>query len=64
MSFALRSHRAVSTAAMAIEEMPGRPKLRMARTIDDQARGTSMASRPTTDLVKTSSMSRAQAPVA
>ena len=45
---ALRSQSAVSTAAIAIEATPGRPRLRQARTIASQHAPTDIASRPTT----------------
>ena len=45
---ALRSHSATSTAAIAIEVMPGRPRLRVCSTIAAQAACGANASRPVT----------------
>jgi hypothetical protein len=53
----------VSTAAIAIEAMPGRPWLRMRWTILVQMPGTSMGSWSSTAGASTSWTSRAQAPL-
>jgi hypothetical protein len=45
---ALQSHSARSTAAIAIELIPGRPRLRIAPTIDVQAAWGAIASMPWT----------------
>ena len=47
-SRAFRSQSAASTAEIAIEAIPGRPRLRIAATIADHAPGTAIASRPRT----------------
>jgi hypothetical protein len=60
-SRALRSHSAVSTAEIAIDAIPGRPRLRTARRIASQHAGTANASAPTTTGARTSRISRAVA---
>ena len=47
-SRALRSHRAISTAEIAVAAIPGRPMLRTARIIASHEPGTSSALRPVT----------------
>ena len=60
-SRALRSHSAASTAEIAIEAIPGRPRLRIAATIAAWAPGTAIASRPFTTPASRSRTSRAVA---
>ena len=49
---AFKSHNAVSTAEIAIEQIPGRPRLRTERDIDIQAAEVDMASEPITILAR------------
>lgn len=62
--FRLQIHKAVSTAALAIDITSGRPKLRQLRTISDQVPGRSSTDVPTTTSRSTSSIRVAQARVA
>ncbi len=63
-SFPLRSHSAVSTAEIAQDTRPGRPLLRIARTIACQRAGTSSALCPVTEPASAPVISAAQAPSA
>ncbi len=56
---AFRSQRAESTAAIAVEAIPGRPMFRTAATILSQARGTAVASSPQTSGASRSATSAA-----
>lgn len=47
-TLAFRSHNAVSTAEMALDTMPGRPRFRHARIIASDIAGTSVRGVPTT----------------
>ena len=58
-SFPFKSQRAASTAEMAMEEIPGRPRLRMDRTIASQAAGIARASCPVMTPARRSRMSAA-----
>src|SRR3954451_8017127 len=58
---ALRSHSAQSTAETACDTTPGRPWLRMARTMSDHTAPTSMTSRPATTGRSVSATTRALA---
>jgi hypothetical protein len=51
----------MSTAAMAAEQMPGRPRLRIRLTMASHAAGTAIASMPTTTSLRVDSISRAAA---
>ena len=61
-SRAFRSQSAASTAEIAIEAMPGRPRLRIAATIAAQAPGMAIASRPRTTLGQQVADQRARSP--